>query len=247
MTSHAGYSGRARYYAAEISHVPQPALLAGLLRPGLAVAEMPSGTGHFLAAYSAADADVMLADACPQMLAVAQARATRRETSVTTVCGMIEDLPGQAGPFGLIVMPNVALNQLAAAALAATLLAAAGRLLAPDGLILAQVLAADALCDFYDPCLTDGYWHQDRQFASGQGRMVVRRRRQHHHGGIVAIDFEMSCDGQPVLRQQVTLRLLASEGMQAALAGADLRAVEASPGSSGLAEILCAPPCRRQR
>jgi SAM-dependent methyltransferase len=247
MTSHAGYSERARYYAAEISLVPQPALLAGLLRPGLEVAEMPSGTGHFLLAYSAARADVTLVDACPQMLAVAQAQAARREASVTTVCGMIEDLPGQAGPFDLVVMPNGALNQLAAAGPPATLLTAVARLLAPGGRILAQVLVPGAACGFYDPGLADGTWHRDRQFTSEDGRLVTRRRRQHHHGGGVAIDFEMSRDGQTVHRQQVALRLLAGKDMQAALAEAGLRAVDASSGFSSLAEILCAPQCRGQR
>jgi SAM-dependent methyltransferase len=247
MTSHAGYAERARYYAAEIGQAPEPALLAGLLRPGLVVAEMPSGTGHFLATYSAAGAGVTLVDACPQMTRAAQAQATRNGITVTTVRGMIEDLPGQAGPFGLIVMPNGALSQLAATAAPARLLAAAARLLAPGGLLLAQVLDPGAACGFYDPGLADGHWRQDRQFPGEDGRLVTRRRRQHHHGDIVAVDFEMSCDGQAVHSQRVTLRLLASEDLRAALAGAGLRAPEASPGPGGLAEILCTLPRRGQR
>jgi SAM-dependent methyltransferase len=247
MTCHAGYEERARYYPAETSHVPQPIQLAGLLRPGLAVAEMPSGTGHFLPAYSAASADVTLVDACRQMLAVAQAQATCRDASVTTVCSMIEHLPGQAGPFDLIIMPNGALNQLAVDTPPATLLAAATRLLAPDGRFLAQVLNPDAACGFYDPGLADGHWHQDRHFTGEDGRLITRRRRQHHHGNIVGIDLEMSCNDQTIHRQRVTLRLLRSEDLRAAAAEAGLRTIAASPGSSGLAEILCALPCRRQR
>jgi SAM-dependent methyltransferase len=247
VTGQPGYAGRARYYAGEISHVPAPVLLAGLLRPGLTLAEMPSGTGHFLSAYSAASADVTLVDACPQMLAVAQAQATRRGAAIATICGIIEDLASRAGPFELIVMPNGALNQLTARTPLAGLLAAVGRLLAPGGLILAQILAPDAAGGFYDPRLPDGNWRQDRQFTSENGLPVTRRRRQHHRGDVVAIDFELSCGGELVHRQCVTSRLLATADIQAALTRTSLRAVTATPGSAGLAEFLCTRPHRRPR
>lgn len=240
MSSQAGYAERAAYYAAEISQVAEPALLAGLLRPGLAVAEMPSGTGHFLPAYSAAGASITLADACPQMLTAAQALASRIGAGVTTVCGMIEDLPGRTGPFGLIVMPNGALNQLAAATSPHRLLTAVARLLAPDGLFLAQVLSPDAACGFYDPGLADGTWHQDRQFPGENGQLVTRQRCQRHLGDVIRIDFELASDGHPVHRQQVTLKLMTDAEMQAALADAGLHILETGPGSGGLAEVLCA-------
>jgi hypothetical protein len=95
MTGKTGYGRRAAYSAAEISRVPVPALLTGLLRPGMTVAEMPSGTGHFLPAYSAAGTRITLVDACPQTLAAAQALAARSGTTVTAVCERIEDLPGR--------------------------------------------------------------------------------------------------------------------------------------------------------
>jgi SAM-dependent methyltransferase len=240
MTSQAGYAARAAYYAAEISRVAEPALLARLLRPGLTVAEMPSGTGHFLPAYSAARASVTLADSCPQMLAVAQALASRSGTEVTTVCGIIEDLPGRTGPFGLIIMPNGALNQIAAGTPPGRLLTVVDRLLVPDGLFLAQVLSPDAACGFYDPGLADGDWHQDRQFPGEDGQLVTRRRCQRHLGDVIRIDFELASDGDPVHRQQVTLKLMTDAGMQAALADAGLRILETGPGSGGLAEVLCA-------
>lgn len=240
MTSQAGYAERAVYYAAEISRVAEPSLLAQLLRPGLAVAEMPSGTGHFLPTYSAADASITLADACPQMLTAAQALASKIGAEVTTVCGMFEDLPGRTGPFGLIVMPNGALNQLAAGIPPTRLLTAVARLLAPDGLFLAQVLSPVAACGFYDPGLADGAWHQDRQFPGEDGRLVTRRRCQHHEGNVVQIDFELSSGGHPVHRQQVTVKLMTDAGMQVALTNAGLRILETGSGSGGLAEVLCA-------
>lgn len=240
MTGQAGYAGRASWYAAEISQVPEPALLAGLLRPGLAVAEMPSGTGHFLTAYSAARASITLVDACPQMLTVAQAQAVRTGTAVATVCGMIENLPRTTGPFSLIVMPNGALNQNAAAAPLGGLLTAVARLLAPDGLFLAQVLPPDAACGFFDPELADGNWHQDREFPGEDGGTVSRRRCQHHEGDIVRIEFELTSAGSLIHRQRVSLKPMAVGEIYAVLAGAGLRVLQCGPGTGGLTEILCA-------
>ena len=246
MTSRAGYARRASWYAAEISQVPEPALLAGLLRPGLAVAEMPSGTGHFLPAYSSVGASITLVDACPHMLAAAQAQASQGGIAIATVCGMIEDLPGRTDPFSLIVMPNGALNQLAVAAPPGRLLTAVARLLVPDGLFLAQVLAPDAACDFYDPELADGDWHQDRQFPGDDGVVPVsRRRRQHHEGDVVHIKFELRSGGYVVHRQQVTLKMITAGEVHAVLADGGLRVLQCGPGSGGFIEILCARQSRR--
>ena len=240
MTGQAGYAERASWYPAEISAVPVPALLAGLLRPGLAVTEMPSGTGHFLPAYSCARASITLADASPQMLTAAQAQAFRSGTAVATVCDMIEDLPGRTGPFGLIVTPNGALNQLAAAAPPGRLLTAVARLLLPDGFFLAQVLSPDAACGFYDPGLADGDWKEDRQFPGRDGVPVSRRRCQHHEGDVVRIDFELRSGGQVVHRQQVALKMMTAGEAHAVLAGAGLRVLQCRPGPGGFTEILCA-------
>lgn len=245
MTSQAGYEQRAAYYAAEISRVPEPTLLAGLLRPGLAVAEMPSGTGHFLPAYSAAGARITLVDACPQMLTSAQTLAGRSGIAMEAVCETIENLTDRAGPFGLIVMPNGALNQLAAGTPPTGLLAAVARLLARDGLFLAQILTPGASCGFYDPGLADGNWHQDRHFTGDDGRTVTRRRRQHHRDGLVHIDFELASGGNPVHRQQVALRPMPPGEVEAALADTGLRTLQTSPGPAGLAEILSSRQSRR--
>jgi len=245
MTGQAGYARRASWYAAEISVVPVPALLAGVLRPGLAVAEMPSGTGHFLPAYSCARASITLADACPQMLIAAQAQAFRSGIVVSTVCGRIEDLPGRTGPFGLIVMPNGALNQFAAAVPPGGLLTAIARLLVPDGLFLAQVLSPDAACGFYDPGLADGDWQEDRQFPGGDGAPVSRRRCQRHEGNVVRIEFELRSGGRVVHRQQVALKMMTAGEVHAVLAGAGLRVLQCGPGPGGFTEILCARQSKR--
>jgi hypothetical protein len=51
MTGQAGYAQRAGYYATEIGGVPEPALLAGLLRPGMTVAGPgPGGLAEILGA-----------------------------------------------------------------------------------------------------------------------------------------------------------------------------------------------------
>lgn len=240
----AGYAERARYYAAETRAVPQPRLLAGLLRPGLRVAEMPSGTGHFLPAYSAAGTATTLVDSCPEMLDEACRNAALDGSTADTLCTAIENLSPGDGTFGLIVMPNAALNQLAAGTGAPGLLAAAARVLEPGGTILAQVLDPSRACGFYDPALADGTWHPDRQFPGKDGHTVTRRRRQSHRGGQIEIDFELCRDGQPAHSQHVILRSLTEHGLRGALASAGLTARRVIRGAGGLTEVLAARSAR---
>ncbi|GAA0979425.1 hypothetical protein GCM10009555_044090 [Acrocarpospora macrocephala] len=236
------YRARARHYAAEISHILQPAALAGLLRPGLKVAEMPSGTGHFLPAYTAAGADVVLIDACPAMLEAARRHARTLRTDPGLVCSPIQDLTLRVGPFDLVVMPNAALNQLAADTAPAELLAAVARPLRPGGILLVQVLnpAQDGACGFYDPGLSDGTWYADREFADQPGQPLVRRRRQHHGAGLVDIDFELHQNGELLYRHHVTLQLLDITELRAALASSGFTDVSVHPGTGGLDELLAA-------
>ena len=56
---------------------PRAGPAGGTAPARVAVAEMPSGTGHFLPAYSAAGVGITLVDACPQMLTAAQAEPPR--------------------------------------------------------------------------------------------------------------------------------------------------------------------------
>jgi ubiquinone/menaquinone biosynthesis C-methylase UbiE len=240
MTGTPGYAARARHYAAEISDVPQPESLAELLRPGLRVAEMPSGTGHFLAAYTAADAEVVLIDACPTMLQAARHQAGRLGAQPRLLCSSVQDLTAQAGPFDLIVMPNAALNQLTADTAAADLLAAAARPLKPGGLLLAQVLdpAKGDAYGFYDPSVSDGAWHVDREFTDEAGQRLTRRRRQRHHHDLIGIDFELRRRSELLYHHHVTLRLPTTRDLQAALTIAGFTSVTARPGTGGLIELL---------
>jgi Methyltransferase domain len=244
MTS--AYAARARHCAAEISAAPQPDALAGLLRPGLRVAEMPSGTGHFLPAYQAAGADVILIDASRPMLHAARRRAARLTVQPRLLCSPIEDLTFQTGPFDLIVMPNGALNLLAARTPAAELLTAAARPLVLGGLLLAQILdpVGDTACGFYDPHLEDGAWHIDRQFNGDPGQVFTRRRRQHHGPPDIRIDFQLSDGVNLLYRHRLTLRLLSAGDIRSALATAGLTDVTIHSGAGGLTEILAARPAK---
>jgi Methyltransferase domain len=244
-----GYAARARHYAAEIRHVPQPGALAGLLRPGLRIAEIPSGTGHFMPAYTAARAEVVLIDACPAMLQAARQHAGHLGAEPGMLCSPIQGLTPQAGPFDLIVMPNAALNQLAADTATAELLAAAAQPLEPGGTLLAQVLdpGEDGACGFYDPGVSDRIWYVDREFTDKTGQPLVRRRRQHHHGDLVGIDFELRRDGELLYHHHVTLRLLPAADLKAALASAGFTEVSARPGTGGLLELLAVYSARRPR
>lgn len=235
-----GYAARARHYAAEISGIPQPQSLAGLLQAGVRVAEMPSGTGHFVPAYTAADAEVVLVDACHAMLQAARHQARRFGMEPGLLCSLVQDLTAQAGPFDLIVMPNAALNQLAAGTAAAKLLSAAARPLEPGGLLLAQILAParDRACGFYDPGISDGAWHIDREFTDEGGHRLTRRRRQHHHGDLVGIDFKLRRGSELLYQHHVVLRLLSTGDLRAALEVAGFANVSIQPGTGGLAELL---------
>jgi SAM-dependent methyltransferase len=243
------YAARARRYAAEISNVPKPETLTGLLRPGLRVAEVPSATGHFLTAYRAARAEVVLIDACPAMLQAARQHAATLGAEPGLVCSPIQDLTPDVGPFDMVVMPNAALNQLAAGTSLAELFAAAARLLRRGGLLLAQVLnpANDSPCSFYDPHLSDGTWHVDRQFADESGQPLTRRRRQHHGGAEVRIDFELHRSGGALYQHDVTLRLLDIAELRAELSTAGFTEATTRPGTGGLVELLALWPTRSPR
>jgi SAM-dependent methyltransferase len=248
MTRTPGYAARARHYAAEIREVPQPESLADLLRPGLRVAEMPSGTGHFLPAYIAADAEVVLIDACPTMLEAARRQAGRLGAQPSLVCSPIQDLTAQAGPFDLIVSPNAAVNQMAADIPAADLLTAAARPLKPGGLFLAQVLdpADSRACGFYHPGVSDGACRTDRQFTDETGHPLTRRRRQHHHR-LIDLDFELHRDSELLYRHRVALRLLTTGDLRTALTIAGFTGVSARPGAGGLIELLALRSIRSPR
>ncbi|MFF4991500.1 methyltransferase domain-containing protein [Streptosporangium saharense] len=245
-----GYEQRAASYAAEISAVVPPRLLNGLLRSGMTVAEAPSGTGHFLRGYASADAEVVLIDADAAMLAAA--RPAVRGQRLRTVCCRIEDLDAaQTGrPVDLVVMPNAALNQLATGPGLAAVLAGLVRILAPGGLLLAQILlVTDSRgCGFYDPNLSDGRWRVDRRIRGDDGRELTRMRRQDQRGGRVRIDFALTRGGESVYDHQVELRLLTAAAVENAATAAGLSATHRLDGDAEhLPEVLAVRPGRGAR
>jgi len=241
------YAARAHHYAAEVRDLPPPAALADLLCPRLRVAEIPSGTGHFLPAYTAARVNLTLIDACAAMLTAAQYQAAAVGAHPRMIRALVEDLPGDAGPFDLVVMPNAALNQLAAASDPSVLIAAVAHVLAPGGLLLAQVLdpTAGRTCGFYDPALESDTWHVDRQFTDETGRRMVRRRRQHRQPGQVDIDLELHHGSERVYRQRLTLLLLNAADLHPLLLAAGFTDLRLQPGAGGLTDLLAARPAGR--
>jgi hypothetical protein len=189
---------------------------------------------------------VTLIDACPEMLEAALQQAGRvplRRPRI--VCCRIQDLSPQVGPIDLAVIPNAALNQLAADTDPGELLTATAQTLASGGLLLAQVLLGDEIrttmsCGFYDPAITNGTWSTDRRFRADDGRPFVRRRRQHKDGDRLHIDFELTRDGELLYAHGVDLRLLASSAIEMAAATAGLTLIEITPGHAGLHEVLIA-------
>jgi SAM-dependent methyltransferase len=244
VTTITGYTVRARFYPAEIAAVPEPQLLAGLLRPGLRVAEMPSATGHFLHAYAAHQAEVILIDACQDMLSAGGQRA--RDIGIqafSLVCGLIQDLTGETGRADLVVIPNAALNQLAVGTHPVTLLRAAVRVMRPGGLLLAQILdlrddGSIGACGFYTPGTPDQELITDRQFTDEDGSRLVRRRQQSRDGRLLYLQFELLRNGRPLYRHCVDLRVLPVPEVHTALSAAGLVASHVCHGTGGLVEIL---------
>ncbi|MFI7131321.1 class I SAM-dependent methyltransferase [Nonomuraea sp. NPDC050153] len=238
-----GYEERAATYAAEIASLAPPRLLDGLLHTGTTVAEMPSGTGHFLRAYAAAGARcTVLVDSNRAMLATA--RPAVRGQHLHTVCSPIQNVQqAQTGPVGLVVIPNGALNQLAADLGCEGVLAGMSRVLAPGGLLLAQLVDEVGGCGFYDPRLPDGKWTIDRRMRGLHGEELVRMRRQRRHGDLVSIDLTLTAaTGSVRYDHQVRIRLLGADGLRELLAAARLEVVHELDGDDDhLTELLMRP------
>ncbi|MDG4795141.1 class I SAM-dependent methyltransferase [Micromonospora sp. WMMD1082] len=239
------YTIRARCYAAELAGLTPPRLLPAVLRFGIRVAEVPSGTGHFLPAYRAVDARVLLIDANAAMLRTAAEDAAVLPR-LATVHARVEDLGTEVGPVDLVVVPNGALNQLTHDGDLTHLLHTLARLLAPGGRLLAQTLLthADGVTDvsgFYDPH-RDGEWFIDRRFTGPGGEEMVRRRRQHRSGDTVTVDFALTSDGNPAYEQTVALRVLDPATVRATVTRAGLTLDRVLPGRGQLSEVLASRP-----
>lgn len=251
MTAEDGYAVRARHYGAEIAGAPQPDRLAELLRPGLRIAEVPSATGHFLPAYAVSEADVILIDACPEMLFAARRRwpgaMGQQRGTLRTICSRVQDLTSAIGPVHLAVMPNASLNQLAVSSGLADLFAAMARILTSRGRLLAQLILMqdDGLigaCRFYNPAIAEGVWVTDREFGDEAGRQLARRRRQRRDGELLHIEFAVSHEDVPLYTHRVALRLLTSSKLHTALKTAGFAEVIVRSGAAGLTEVLAVGP-----
>jgi SAM-dependent methyltransferase len=218
------YRSRAAWARAE-SRPTTPHLLAGALDGVTAVVEFPAGPGHFLTHYARAGARVHLIDASWPMLAAATHHA--RDVGVAELaigCHFLEQLPDLAGE-ELVVVPNAALNQLAAQAPLPDVLARLRRAVKPGTRLLLQYLTGGAgpghgPCGFYDPALPDGRTATDHTFSAPDGRPVTRRHRQHHapDRARVRIEFAYTSPGRAEPTASVHLALPTAAQVQAALA-----------------------------
>lgn len=241
------YARRTRFARAETVAVRRPRLLRGLLRSTSHVAEIPCGTGHFLAEYAQAGAAVTLVDACPQMLAAAVEHAVQTglpiERTVPTVA-YVQELEVLAG-VDLVVAPNAAINQLACQSSLTDLLGALRQALRPDVDVLAQVACThpDGTVDsatFYDAARPHQVWFPDRWFDPAQaGGAVLRCRRQHRDNDLLRIEFDyIDPVGHSLYATTVELALFSAQQLRDAFTTAGFAHVRFLPGQGGLSEVL---------
>ncbi|MFI2664175.1 class I SAM-dependent methyltransferase [Micromonospora carbonacea] len=237
------YAVRARSYAAEVAAgLTAPRMLDHLLRPGTTVAEIPSGTGHFVRRYAEAGCATLLIDASAQILAAAE-RNVAGIPHVTLLRARVEDLPTGHPPVDLAVIPNGALNQLAHDLPLPDILRAVAGMLAPGGRILVQALLGEPTerCGFYEP-QASGSWFVDRRIPDPAGGALVRRRRQRRHGNHLSIDFALTRDrdGAVVYRHTVVMRMLDRADVTDAAATVGLTVAAWRAGLGQLSEVVLA-------
>ncbi|MGH3899728.1 MAG: class I SAM-dependent methyltransferase [Pseudonocardiaceae bacterium] len=250
------YAQRARFARAETTAVRRPRLLRGLLRTAAHVAEIPCGTGHFLADYVRSGVAVTLVDACPAMLAAAVEHAVDAGLPAGRTFpthAYLQELPLLA-EVDLVVAPNAAVNQLACQSSLTEILAALRRPVAPGVDVLAQVACThpgggvDA-ATFYDTARQHRVWFPDHWFDPDQaGGAVLRRRRQHRDGDRLRIEFDyVNPTGHNVHATAVELALFSAETLRDAFTTAGFTHVRFLPGQGGLSEVLAtAAPGARQ-
>lgn len=246
------YRQRARFYRAE-AIVRPPRLLEGLLDAARHVAEIPCGTGHFLAEYLNAGVAVTLVDACPDMLDSATEHACDTGLPmerVHVVLSTVQRMSELAG-VDLVVMPNGAINQLICQMSLMRLLVGLRTAMRPGTTLLAQVACTrpDGGMDrstFYDPRRQHGVWFVDRWFNPiHAGGAALRRRRQHRDGETLRIEFDYrNAIGERLHSTMVELALLPAGGLIDMCIAAGFVHVRLSAGDSGLSELLATTPDR---
>ncbi|MFE9328767.1 class I SAM-dependent methyltransferase [Nocardia sp. NPDC052278] len=243
----AAYDARAAYCRAETTSVAPPRLLHPLLTGCTHVAEVPCGTGHFIAEYAAVGLTVTLADANPVMLGYAseQAEAVGLPPHRTTLeCAYLNKL--RLSPtVDAVIVPNAALNQLLCHAgtqeLIEQLRAATTR---RDVRVLAQVMCGyrdhTDVAGFYDQTRPHGMWFTDKRFEPAHADGVaVRRRRQQRHGDQLHIEFDYRDSRDRQLHTAVVdLLVVDPVALIAAFAAAGFSEIRFLPGDHGLSELL---------
>lgn len=255
----AAYSARTPFARTETAAVRRPRLLSSLLNVSpvdaaagtvdrvVSVAEIPCGAGHFLTDYANAGSAVTLVDASAEMLAIAREHAHEAGLlphRTHTVCAYVQDLDLLA-PVDLVVVPNAALNQLAAQSSLSVLLPRLRAIVRSGGELLVQVACLHPGGDvdtatFYDPARKHGAWLDDRWFGPARtGGALLRRRRQHRVGDRLRIEFDYhDVDGTSLHHTAVELALFTADTVTAALTAAGFTHVRFLPGQGGLSEFL---------
>ncbi|WP_378729898.1 class I SAM-dependent methyltransferase [Nocardia brasiliensis] len=203
------YAERAALYAIEIAATPVPSSLPELLHPGVSIAELPCGTGHFLPLYRAYRADCWLLDAEPAMLAEAERRCAALGLPVRTNPVLIgRDRP--PGHFDVVVCPNAALNYLAAQLGMTGVLRSLLRFTTTEGHLLLQAVLRhpDGRIDptaCYDPRAPHDRWIPEWERPDGNGGTVTRSRWQRRRGDRITVTFARTHNGTELPESTVEL------------------------------------------
>lgn len=246
MIPEPGYRERAALYATEIRGVDPPLLLgdllAGLRAKREGVAEVPSGTGHFLRDYAAAGVSPTLIDAEPAMLEAALANVDASSHDPPSTVELRLGASGAGVRFAGVVSPNAAVNMLAADLGIDGVLAALAKLLKPGGRLLLQLLLVhdDGTVDAgtaYDPGAAHGQWLREWTRPAIGGRLT-RSRRQRRDGRRLTIDFAREFEGIARPVDTVQLDLLTIPDLNRSLDSSGLRTERIILGGSRPSEIL---------
>lgn len=239
------YAARAAFAEDEAVTLPVPTGLGALLSAGATVAEVPCGTGHHLDRYAQVGCHVILIDGSKPMLARAQQRAHAAGIAAARLSGAAGRIPGlTARPAAdLVVVPNGALNQLAAQTPLNEVLADLRGLLAPGGTLVAPVLVrhADDRLDsapYFDSAAPPMTWAPDRAFdIEGLGHVTRHRRHHFEDPGVLSIDFDYRTAKSSLHRSSVRLALLRPHDLLQALRRAGYARPRFQPGAGGLSEV----------
>ncbi|GAB3173050.1 hypothetical protein GCM10027059_43370 [Myceligenerans halotolerans] len=237
----ASYRDRVELARAETRPVV-PRLLAAALDGAAEVLEFPCGTGHFLTAYAQAGVRVRLIDGSAPMLGEAVRHARRSGVGELAIGHhLLHHLPAIATA-DVVVVPNGAINQLAAQDDLVTALALIRAAMPARCRLVLQALTTTTVgTPFYDPGLADEEWHHDRVLSAPDFSTVHRYRRQRHRPGRVAIEFAYTRNprgsGRPEHTAKVELTLPTPDQFRAAAGTAGWQQTDTAT-HEGFTELL---------